>query len=118
MENLSGVWSAINKEHKPRDLLFGLKISNSDPLTYKRDLKQMVNLVQEYPNNLQSDSLTTPTYSPEYAQKLKSALQEILASQKLHDMVPSWEISMLGGRWWSGNDPHTACLQLKKGAEC
>ena len=43
-EKLGGVWSAINKERKPRDLLFRLKIPNTNPPIYERDSRRMAKL--------------------------------------------------------------------------
>ena len=70
-EVLGGAWSAINKERKPRDLVFRLKTPNSDPPTYERDSRRMAKLARDYHNDLQSDSLTLPTSSLEHVQKLK-----------------------------------------------
>ena len=94
-EKLGGVWSAINKERKPRDLLFRLKIPNTNPPIYERDSRRMAKLARDYHSDIQSDGLTLPATSPEYAQKLKTALQEIPVSQQLQDATPSWEMSVL-----------------------
>ena len=50
----------------------------------------MAKLARDYHNDLQSDGLTLPTNSPEHAQKLKRALEEIPATQKLQDPEESW----------------------------
>ena len=53
-EKLGGVWSAINKQRKPRDLIRRLKIPNSTPPQYERDSERMADLAMRYHDNLQS----------------------------------------------------------------
>ena len=54
-EKLGGVWSAINKDRKPRDLIRRLRIPQSDPPQFERTSKQMAKLAKEYHDNLQQD---------------------------------------------------------------
>ena len=95
-EVLGGAWSAINKERKPRDVLYRLKIPNSDPPVFERNTTRMAELARSYHKNLQSEDLTHPTESPEYTRLLRQTLNEIPASQKLHEPAMdeiNWEIS-------------------------
>ena len=52
-EKLGGVWSAMNKEKKPRDLIRRLKIPDSNPPQYERDSERMADLAKRYHDNLQ-----------------------------------------------------------------
>jgi exonuclease III len=54
-EKLGGVWSAMNKEKKPRDLIRRLKVPNSGH--YERDSQRMANLARDYHEQLQSADL-------------------------------------------------------------
>jgi len=53
-EKPEGIWLAINKKKKLRDLIPHLRISNTNPAQYKRSSTRMAELAQEYHNNLQS----------------------------------------------------------------
>jgi hypothetical protein len=53
-EKPGGIWSAINKEKKPRDLIPRLKVANTNPTRYERSSARMAELAREYHNNLQS----------------------------------------------------------------
>ena len=61
-EKLGGVWSAINKERKPRNLIRRLKIPNSNPPQYERSSKGMANLARTYHDELQREGLPQPTH--------------------------------------------------------
>jgi hypothetical protein len=82
-EKLGGPWSAINKERKPRDLIYRLKVPETNPPRYKRDMKRMVELARNYHNNLQEKGLVAPPDSPEQIEGTSRALDKILDSQKL-----------------------------------
>ena len=43
-KKLEGIWSALGKEKRPRNLIHRLKIPNSNPLQYKRHSKRMAEL--------------------------------------------------------------------------
>jgi exonuclease III/polyhydroxyalkanoate synthesis regulator phasin len=53
-EKLGGVWSAINKEKKPRDLIRRLRVPNTEHEQYERDSQRMANLTRDYHENLQN----------------------------------------------------------------
>ena len=40
-EHPGGIWAAIHKEKKPRDLILRLRIPNSNPPQYERNLTRM-----------------------------------------------------------------------------
>ena len=61
-EKLGGVWSAINKERKPRNLIRRLRIPNSNPPQYERSSKGMANLARTYHDELQRDGLPQPNH--------------------------------------------------------
>ena len=64
-EKLGGIWSSINKERQPRDLIRRLKIPNSSPTAYERDSGRMAKLAKEYHNNLQTTDLVPDTVDHE-----------------------------------------------------
>ena len=82
-ERLGGPWSAINKERKPRDLIYRLKVPLSTPAKYERDTRRMVELARNYHNDLQQKGMEAPPDSPEQATATEKALEEIPDSQKL-----------------------------------
>ena len=70
-EKLGGAWSAINKERKPRDILFHLKIPNTTPPSYERDSRHMAELALSHHKNLQLEGIAIPDTSPRYPVKLQ-----------------------------------------------
>ena len=54
-EKLGGIWSAISKEKKPRNLIPRLKIPGTNPPQYERDSERMADLVKDYHERLQHD---------------------------------------------------------------
>ena len=82
-EVLGGAWSAINKERKPRDILYRLKIPNSNPPTFERNTNRMAELARSYHDSLQTEGLNTPANSPEHTRLRHLALEEIPASQRI-----------------------------------
>ena len=81
-EKLGGIWSAINKEKKPRDLIRRLKKPNSNPLQYERSTVKMAELAQNYHQTLQTDADPPPT-EEERLQQISTALETIPAAQIL-----------------------------------
>ena len=73
-EKPGGIWSAINKEKKPRDLIPRLKIPNTDPPQYERSSTRMAELAREYHNNLQSAGI-----EPDTENERNSQIQDALA---------------------------------------
>jgi hypothetical protein len=57
-EKLGGVWSALSKEQKPRDLIRRLKIQNIEPPQYKQSSEKMAKLAKEYHNGLKHAGLS------------------------------------------------------------
>ena len=84
-ETLGGTWSAINKECKPRDLLYRLKSPNSDPPIYERDSRHMAEMARKYHEDLQTEGIITNTPPTEHTGQLQAALNEIPASQRLQN---------------------------------
>ena len=56
-ETPGGVWTAMSKEKKPRDLIRRLKIPNTTPPQYERDSRRMASLAKTYHENLQQTDL-------------------------------------------------------------
>lgn len=81
-EKIGGIWSAINKEKKPRDLIRRLKIPGTNQ--YERSSVRMAELAREYHNNLQNDDPPHPS-NDERTIQIETALAEIPITQKLND---------------------------------
>jgi hypothetical protein len=47
-----GVWTAMSKDKKPRDMIHRLKIPNTHPAQYKRDTQRMAILAKSYHESL------------------------------------------------------------------
>ena len=56
-EKLGGIWTAINKEKKPRDLIHRLKIPGSNPTQYERSSTKMADLARSHHDNLQKQDI-------------------------------------------------------------
>ena len=56
-ETPGGVWTAMSKEKKPRDLIRRLKIPNTTPPQYERDSRRMASLAKTYHEGLQQIDL-------------------------------------------------------------
>jgi exonuclease III len=82
-EKLGGVWSALSKENKPRDIVYRLRIPNSNPPQYERSSKRMAQLARDYHNALQHSDLPTHPDPEEDDRRLESILNEIPNNQKL-----------------------------------
>ena len=81
-EQLGGIWSAINKEKSPRDLIRRLKTPGSNPPQYKRSTIRMAELARTYHQNLQTDAEQYPT-DEERTQQINKPLDAIPAEQTL-----------------------------------
>ena len=83
-EKLGGIWSAINKEKKPRDMIRRLKIPNMDPPQYERSTTKMTELARLYHQNLQSDT-THPPSNNQRSRQIDCALDAIPREQTLQN---------------------------------
>ena len=84
-ERLGGIWSAISKEHKPRDLIRRLKIPNTTPPQYERHTERMARLAQNYHDTLQRDGRPDQENHEEYEHALHEILETIPDSQRLEE---------------------------------
>ena len=85
-EVLGGVWSAMNKDRKPRDLIPRLKVPNADDeanATFERDSRRMAKLARDYHDALQSKDITIPDDSPDLERKTAQVLSEVPEGQQL-----------------------------------
>ena len=87
-ENLGGIWSALNKEKKPRDYIRRLKIPNMQPPQYERDTHRMANLAKTYHENLQKADLHQ-THNEDFEMRANLILEEIPPNQTLDDPFAS-----------------------------
>ncbi|KAL6299929.1 hypothetical protein BKA93DRAFT_741518, partial [Sparassis latifolia] len=60
-------WSNLNKERKPRDRIFSLRVPNSNPPEYIHRSDKMAELARNYHNDLQSQDNDTPADEREAA---------------------------------------------------
>jgi len=84
-EKLGGIWSSLSKESKPRDLIYRLKIPNSNPPQYERDSHRMAELSRNFHNDLQSEDLTQFRNQEDHEQKIHRILNAIPDSQLLSE---------------------------------
>lgn len=80
-EVLGGIWSSMNKDRKPRDLLY--KLRSPDGENIERDSRKMATLARDYHEKLQNKDLPPQEHPANYKQKLEASLREIPESQKL-----------------------------------
>jgi ribonuclease HI len=83
-EKLGGIWTAINKEKKPRDLIRRLKIPGSNPPQYERKSPRMADLAKNYHDNLQRKDIQNQN-AVDRAAEIQLALDTIPAPQKLEN---------------------------------
>ena len=87
-EVLGGVWSAMNKDRKPRDIIPRLKIPNQQNeanVKFERDSRRMTKMARDYHEALQAQDITIPDDSPEWKPKVANVLNEIPANQRLSE---------------------------------
>jgi hypothetical protein len=83
-EKLGGIWSAINKEKKPRDLIRRLRTPGSNPPQYERSTVRMAELACSYHQNLQNDTDPPPS-DEERREQIERQLEEIPAEQTIEN---------------------------------
>ncbi len=79
-----GIWSTINKEKKPRDLIPRLRIPNTDPPLYERSSIRMVELAHNYHKNLQCSG-TEQEHIGNREETISKALEHLPETQHLKD---------------------------------
>lgn len=82
-ERLGGAWTAINKERKPRDLLYHLKIPGLNPPRFEQDTRGMVKLTMKYHSDLQQKDIDANISPQEYKERMEAALNAIPPTQRL-----------------------------------
>lgn len=82
-EKIGGIWSTINREKKPRDLIRCLKIPETT-CQYKRSSVRMAELAKKYHDDLQKDD---PSYPDENIRttQTESTVKVIPDAQKLNE---------------------------------
>ena len=83
-ERLGGIWSAINKEKRPRDLIPRLKVPGSNPTQYERSSARMAELARTHHDDLQKQDITIQG-DDERAADIEHALRAVPVRQKLED---------------------------------
>lgn len=83
-EKPSGIWSAIHKKKKPKDLINRLMIPNTEPPQYERSSKRMVHLARNYHEDLQSDGIEE-TLTEIRSQQINQAISAIPNNQTMRD---------------------------------
>ena len=82
-KKLGGIWSALSKERKPRDLIRRLKIPNTTPPQYERGSERMAELAKNYHNDLQTADL--PPNTDDHDERVGLILSEIPRAQTLRN---------------------------------
>ena len=81
-EKLGGIWTAINKEKKPRDLIRRLKVPGSAPTQYERSSTRMADLARSHHNNLQKQDIIIQDINERTAD-IELALRAVPPQQRL-----------------------------------
>ena len=83
-EVLGGVWSAMNKDRKPRDLLYRLRTPDSpnNAPRFERDTRRMAKLARDYHESLQRTD-DNPDDALEWDRRAENALNEVKENQRL-----------------------------------
>ena len=84
-EKLGGIWSSLSKASKPRDLIYHLKVPNSNPPQYERNSHRMAELSRNFHNDLQLEDLSHFRDQEDHDHKLSKILDAIPASQQLSE---------------------------------
>jgi exonuclease III len=84
-ERLGGIWSAMSKDSKPRDLIKRLKIPNSNPPQYERRSDRMARLARDYHENLQHDDLPVQEDLEAYDHGLNKISSAVPNNQRLEE---------------------------------
>jgi hypothetical protein len=87
-EKLGGMWSALSKSKKPRDLMRRLKIPNSTPPLYAERSDKMAALARQYHNEIQNRDMGTSTRERR-ERATENALNAIPDEQKFPDPLNS-----------------------------
>jgi ribonuclease HI/exonuclease III len=83
-ERLGGIWSAINKEKKPRNLISRLKIPESNPPQHERESVRMAELARKYHDSLQQQDILNQSENEREAE-IERALSTIPPTRQLED---------------------------------
>ena len=81
-EKPGGIWTIINKEKKPRDLIPRLKIPGTIPVQYERSSTKMAELARNYHANLQTTGIE-PEHEENRMENIQSALNYVPENQEL-----------------------------------
>jgi hypothetical protein len=82
-EKLGGIWSAMSKDKKLRNLIRRLKQPNTTPIQYERDSQKMASLARDYYDSLQREGLNPD--DQEFKHRVELMMEEIPEQQKLED---------------------------------
>ena len=77
-----GIWTAISKERKPRDLIRRLMVPESNPPQYEQNLQRMAGLAKNYHEKLQHDNLEDNDEC-KFEEKIETVLNKIHREQIL-----------------------------------
>lgn len=80
-EVLGGVWSAMSKDRKPRDLLYRLRDPNTTGEGFERDSRRMANLARNYHEKMQYMDIPHPIPPLERRHTIATTLNEIPGNQ-------------------------------------
>jgi hypothetical protein len=85
-EVLGGVWSGMNKDRKPRDMIPCLKVPNPTgdaENAFERDSRRMAKLTRDYHKLMQNCDIIIPDESPDLEQRTADILSKVPESQHL-----------------------------------
>ena len=90
-----GIWTAISKERKPRDLIRRLMVPESNPPQYERNSQRMAGLAKNYHEKLQHDNLEDND-EREFKEKIETVLNKIHREQILTEPEKALHLSKNG----------------------
>ena len=93
---LGGIWSALGKEKRPRNLIHRLKIPNTNPPQYERNTKRMAEITWNYHDSIQNKDINPDKNPEDYEMLPNEVLSEIPLNQCLEkpdNMSISWKVT-------------------------
>ena len=98
-EVLGGVWTAMNKEKRPRDMIHRLRsLTTPSNIPFKQDSRRMAKLARDYHKSLQDNGIIVGDEELEWATKAEKVLSEIHENQR-HMMLPRRNGKSPTNRW-------------------
>ena len=96
-EKPGGIWSVINRQKKPRDIIPRLQKPNTNLPQYEKSTTQMAKLARDYHKNLQKDRINNEEENGR-AKQIEKALAHLLEEQTIKDHIMTQILAVVVGR--------------------